>query len=226
MKYFLLANSSDEKIIGKKYPQCKGLPSKLGLTYEWFEQPNSMTKLSNSKFPYLEPELIFELEEKAILTDVVRPSNIMAKGFLVNEKVKELFGQFNLIEHRYYLATVFAKGVEHQYYWLHFKDNEEYLHYADFSKSTFYLGNLARWKEENIEINSVKEFLQIKNNIGFKTINFDRLFLHSSFSKEPKDLFFINSLHKDYIVTENMQKGLQALEITGIEISTPKFFTA
>lgn len=110
MKYFLVANSTNNQIIGKKYPQCKGMPSKMGLTFKWFEQPNSMTKLTNDEFPNFEPELIFELEEKALLTDVVSPSNILAKGLLVNERVKNIFSHFKLMEHRYYPATLIVEG--------------------------------------------------------------------------------------------------------------------
>jgi hypothetical protein len=196
MEYFIATNATDKKIIGKAgYPQCKGVPSSMGLTFKWLERPNSMTNLTNAEFPDFEPELIFELEEKAVLTDVVSPCNISAKGFLINSKVKNVFSQFNLMEHRYYPATLIVKGERHEYFWTHFKELEEYyLSKINFSKSAFYIGNLARRKEADLEIASVEDYYRIKNNIGFKTINFERVALQ----KVNEQLFFINQMHNGF----------------------------
>lgn len=224
MEYYLMSNDTDEKIVGEEYPQCKGIPSKMGLTYKWFDQPNSMTKLTNDDFPDFEPKLIFELEEKAILTDVVSPSNISAKGFLINQKVKDASVQFNLMEHKYYPATLIVQNDKLQYYWVHFKGNEDYfLNNIDFKKSVFYIGNLARWKEADIALNSIEEYKEARKNIGFKTINFEKLHLSNSFKKNPKDLFYIDSLLNDFIISDTLRNKLQVLSITGLRVSKPNF---
>lgn len=50
MEYLIATNETDPKIIGKPgYPQCKGVPTGMGLTFKWLEGPNSMTKLSNGR---------------------------------------------------------------------------------------------------------------------------------------------------------------------------------
>ena len=218
MKYYLLSKSTDEKIIGR-YPQCKGLPSGMGLTYEWFEQPNSMTKLRNDDFPEFDPELIFELEKKAILSDVVIPSNIIAKGFLVNEKVKDLFSQFKLMEHKYYPANLFFKGVEYQYYWLHFKDCEEkYLGNIDYQNSSFFVSNLALMKEKDISIISRDDFWDKKMNLPMKHIRATKLKLSEGLLNEGLDLFYIPYVHSDFWVSNKLSKAIEVTEITGFEI--------
>lgn len=224
MDYYLLSNSTDEKIVGKQYPQCKGMPTGMGLTSKWFEQPNSMTKLTNDEFPNFEPELIFELDEKAKLTDVVTPSNISAKGLLVNDKLKNIFDSFNLMEHKYYPATLIVNGEKRNYYWLHFKEsNDVFLNYIDFDKSSFYIGNLARWKEATIEINSIDDYYQSKKNLGFKTINFEQLFFKENFKQNPIELFYINNLHNDFIINDVLKNTLQTLNIKGFEVYKSKF---
>jgi hypothetical protein len=224
MEYFLLGNTTDEKIVGKQYPQCKGMPSGLGLTSKWFEQANSMTNLNNNEFPNFEPELIFELDEKAKLTDVVTPSNISAKGLLVNDKLKNILDSFNLIEHRYYPAILIVNGEKRHYYWLHFKEsNDVFLNYIDFEKSSFYIGNLARWKEATIDINTIDEYYQIKKSIGFKTINFEQLYFKENFKQNPIELFYIDNLHNDFIINDVLKNTLQTLGIKGFEVYKAKF---
>src|SRR5690606_25582916 len=165
------SNSGDEKTIGKKYPQCKGMPSGMGLTQNWFESPNSMTKLTNLDFPNFDPELIFELEDAAILTDVVSPSNISAKGFLINEKVKKLFEGFKLIEHKYYPAVLIVRRNRLQYYWLHFKANEDYfLRKIDYKQSKFHISNLAYKRIDDLKIFSYQEYLERRKSLSMKYI--------------------------------------------------------
>ena len=38
VNYYILSNATDEKVIGKKYPQCKGFPSVLKGTLNWFDK--------------------------------------------------------------------------------------------------------------------------------------------------------------------------------------------
>ena len=218
MKYYFLSNSTDEEVIGK-YPQCKGLPSRMGLTYEWFEQPNSMTKLTNEDFPEFKPELIFELEGKARLTDVVSPSNITAKGLLVNEKIKELFSQFKLMEHKYYPANLFFHGLEYQYYWLHFKDCEEkYLGGIDYQNSSFFLSNLAFMKVKDMSIISRDDFWDKKMNLPMRHIRATKLQLSNGLSNERLDLFYLPFIHSDFLVSNQLSRAIEVTDITGFEI--------
>lgn len=220
MKYYKLSLASDKKIIGKAgYPQCKGVPKSLGLDFSWFDKPNSMTNLTNEDFPDFEPELIFELEEKAILTDVVSPSNISAKGFPINQKVKDILGHFNLMEHRYYPATLIEKGNKYDYYWLHFKDCEEkYLGEVDFKNSSFFVTNLAFTELEKITLESRDDFWNKKMNLPMKHIRVENLNLREHLKNQKLDLFYIAYIHSGYFISEKLYKAIQVNNITGVDL--------
>ncbi len=216
-EYYIASNSTDEKIIGKKYPQCKGLPSGMGLTFDWFDRPNSMTNLNNDEFPNFEPELFFELEEKAILTDIISPSNVSAKGFLVNQKVKDILSEFNLMEHKYYPATLIVKGDKLKYYWLHFYDNEEkYLNGIDYKLSNFFISDLTFRKTDDIIIVSRDDFWKKKMSLPMKHIRVNKLKFTQGIQNENLDLFYVTYIHSDYWISDRLAKRLLALNIKGI----------
>lgn len=221
MEYFLISNSTDKKEVGH-YIQCKGMPD--GYNYKWYDEPNSMTNLTNDTFPDFEPDLVFELEKKAKLTDVISTSNISAKGFLVNEKIKNIFDRFNLMEHKYYPAIVIYKEQKFNYYWLHFKENEsKYLNYIKYNESKFYIGNLARWKEKDVVISDVKTYLNLRKNLVFKLISIDTICFNNTFYNKPKDIFYIDNLHFDFIISETLKNVMQESKITGFHFYIPKF---
>lgn len=225
MNYLILSNSADKKEIGTKYPQCMGMPSDLGFTFEWFKQPNSMTKLRNDEFPNFAPDLVFELEKKAKLTDFISPSNISANGFLINQKVKDLLSQFNLMEHRYYPATLIVKGNKLNYYWLHFINCEEkYLGNIDYKNSTFEVTNLIYTKLQDIEIKSRDDFREKQMNLPMKHIRVSKLRLTEELAAENLDLFYIAYIHSYYWCSGKLCKAFQDNGITGIELKNQNIF--
>ena len=70
MKYYLIAPSVEEDEVGE-YPQTTG-------TYPGYNRnaPNSMENLTSDCFPHFIPDLRFIIDDNAILTDVVSPSNL------------------------------------------------------------------------------------------------------------------------------------------------------
>ena len=124
------------------------------------------------------------------------------------------------MEHKYYQATLIVKGDKLPYYWLHFKKQDDYFfNKIDFEKSSFYVGNLARWKQSELNIASTEDYYRIRKSIGFKTINFESV----SISKVEEDLFYIDQMHNDFLISNELAKTLQALKISGLEVSEPKF---
>jgi restriction endonuclease len=111
MHYYIVRNSLNNKEVGKALFQCKSMPEKKSGT-RWFDEPNSMTNLTNNEFPDFVPDLQFELENKAKLTDIIKPTNLPAQGFLLSEKAKAVFESFNLMEHLYYNAIVITPKGE------------------------------------------------------------------------------------------------------------------
>lgn len=99
----------------------------------------------------------------------------------------------------------------------------EYLKYIDFKKSTFFLGNLARFKESPLEINSIEDYNNCKKNIGFKTINFELLHFSEKFENQNQDLFYINYLHNDFFVSQKLKVAIESNSVSGMNIYEPKF---
>jgi hypothetical protein len=83
MEYYILKNATTRKQVGH-YIQTAGWVDGCNIN-----APNSMANLDSEEFPNFIPDLRFDLEEKAKLTDIVSASNIVAHGFLINEKVKK-----------------------------------------------------------------------------------------------------------------------------------------
>ncbi|MBR4116179.1 MAG: hypothetical protein IKK40_09225, partial [Bacteroidales bacterium] len=89
----------------------------------------------DEEFPDFKPDLRFDLEKGSKLTDLVS-SGVNVPGFMINERVKNIFEQCKLPEHRYYEATVTDhKGVAHPYYYLHIMPNDYSI--IDFDKTIF-----------------------------------------------------------------------------------------
>ena len=219
MKYYILSNATDEKEIGKKYPQCKGVPE--GYTFTWYDEPNSMTKLTNEEFPKEKPDLVFELHEKAILTDVISPDNISARGMLINEKTKELLNNFKLLEHRIYPATLFANRQMHKYYWVHFyKDNFSGL---DFKNSNFIEVNLMKRKIKSVDVNSLEDYNFFRKNKEKKSnsIVAEKLILNDSFKN--LDVFLFPLVHDYLIISKKIYECFQDNQISGVKYKEATF---
>jgi hypothetical protein len=178
-----------------------------------------MTNLSNDDFPDFEPELIFELEEKAKLTDVISPSNISAKGFLVNGKVKNLLSGFVLMEYKYFPATVIFRKEKLEYYWLHFKENEhDFLANVNFKSSSFFIANLAFMRVDSISIQSYEDFIDKKANLSMKHILADKIALNNTLMAQNYDLFYISYINNNFFASESLKKAIADKNITGFSI--------
>jgi len=219
MKYFILSNSTDEKEIGNDYPQCKGVPK--GYSFKWYDNPNSMTELSNDFFPKNTPNLIFELKETAILTDVVSPNNINARGFLVNQKVKNILCNYKLLNHQFYNADVIVKNKIYKYYWVHFVKKD--LTGINFKKSYFIEADLFDDKVKNVTVNSLENYITCKNNRDSK---FNRIIIESLKLNEdilPLDLFFFPMIHSNMIVSQKLLNKIKECNIKGLKYKEASF---
>ena len=126
MKYYRLDNSVNTKEIGRHYLQT---------TFADKKTMDSCWSLVDEEFPDFKPDLRFDLEKGSKLTDVVS-SGVDVPGFMINERVKNIFEQCKLPEHRYYEATVKdLKGVIHPYYCLHILPNDYSM--IDFDRTMF-----------------------------------------------------------------------------------------
>lgn len=215
MEYFLISNSTEKKETGVIGPQCMVFPD--GYNLDWYELPNSMTNLTNDCFPDFEPSLIFELDKKAKLTDFISQAIILARGFLINQKVKEIFEQFNLGQHKFYPATVIHKENKYQYFWLHLLDNDYYD--IDYKNSLFYEGNSAGWKNYNISINSYDELKNIKNQDIPNFIWVEKLRLNELFTINISDIIMFSNIHNKIFVSDQLYSSLKENRCTGFKVT-------
>jgi hypothetical protein len=217
MKYYLLdTDTSNKKVVGA-YPQTTFIKE-----YD-FNAPNSMHNLSFYEFPSFVPDLRFALEKKAKFSDVVHPSNITANGFLLNEKTRTVFEQFNLVSHQYYEASIIDLKINKTlpYFWLHLINNT--YEGIDFQKSSFYFldNSFQRLTDAPIHFENEIAFLAFKEQLCEKFGSFTGGIEHLVLTKEIKAkkievLFFQGGLFSDYIVSEIFIEAIQKAGITGL----------
>lgn len=216
MKYFRLKNSNSHKEVGFQF-QTNGYIE----GYE-IDGPNSRTKLTYDIFPDFVPDLRFGLHPKSKLTDVVDASNISAMGFLINEKVKNIFSQFKNSGYRFYDATIIDhNGQMLPYFWMHIVSNNYSM--IDFEKSIFRKSNfplkIATTKNgDSIDILNIDDFEE-KGEILFHDDYYvvpDEIKIDN---KEEYDCLYFSKLRiKSVYISERLAKMLKKEKVTGIEI--------
>ncbi len=217
MTFYLLTASTDDNVIGASYPQCKGMPSGEGLTKDWFDMPDSMTKLNNRTFPKIEPDLRFELEEDSILTDLVSPSNISARGLLLSKRAKMVLQVFPMMPHKFYSAQLKHSGVIYEYFWLH--PVRESFDSIDFSNSQFHLANLAMVKIRDLHISSQADYIQVKAENRMKHVRADKLTLFSNSEERKHHVTMFPPLHSKILISQELKNSIQENNLTGFDFS-------
>ena len=104
MQWYSISPSTNEKIIGT-FPQTDGMGPGYNL-----RGANSVWNLPNLRKPDFEPDFdCFRLDKKAKLTDVISTAIINACGFIVSDKLKNIFDEFKLPPHIYYPVKILHK---------------------------------------------------------------------------------------------------------------------
>ena len=217
MKYYILENAVSRKQVGFMI-QTDGFIEDYDI-----DGPNSRIHLTYDEFPNFVPDLRFELHPKSKLTDVVQASNISAKGFLINEKVKSIFEQCLLPEHRYYEATILNHDGEIlPFYWLHIISNDYNI--IDFNESEFRMTDdpLKGENTKNFELIKIlnEEDFCNKNHLLFNDNKFvvaDILKLHDT--KRYDMLYFSNIDVCSVFISEKLANMLKKAKVTGIDIT-------
>lgn len=209
MEWYIISNSKDDDI-GSQYPQTEFMSPGYDL-----HKPNSVWNIPNAIFPAFEPDLdYFVLHKKAKLTDVISTGFISAAGFLINDKVKAIFEQFNLPAHKYYPAKVMHKNALYvNYFWLHFgEDNSELI---DFQNSQFELLELGFPEEANpLSVNNIDDLINIrKENSSIKKIHP----LIITMNKNNLDLFFFNYFWNKLYVNKKMHDAFSSSKVSGLQ---------
>ncbi len=214
--YYRLRNAVTRKQVGTMF-QTNGFIEGYNI-----HGPNSRVRLEPDEFPNFVPDLRFGLIEKAKLTDVVHASNMSAKGFLINEKVKKIFDQCLLPEHRYYDASLLDReGNNLPYYWLYLKSNDYQM--VDFEKSVFRKTPrvVKNFLIKNDPIYSVKNFDEYEKVHYGSTIEDDYVILDILKIRNTMNydmLHFYKLSTTDIYISEKLATLLKKEKVTGIDI--------
>ncbi len=204
-KYYILKPAVDTPETGSAYPAVESYDD-----YD-FNAPNSVHKLTFREFPGFEPDIRFKLKPGAKLTDMLSQAAISAHGFLINEKLKNVFSSLNIVPHKFYKAYIEdSKGTIHNYYWMHIVWEDFSI--IDWDKSLFFYAHY----EDKIKLNfsSVSKYQNKKKELGmFTPIQVERLYLKSV----DFDLF-VHPLQALILLSHKGKAPLQENNIKGIDI--------
>jgi hypothetical protein len=199
--YYKLENRTDKEV-GNVFPQVSCFNQKLAHSIKFDE------------FSNFDTEILFELSPKAKLTDVLSQATISSHGLLINQKVKDLFVGFTIMEHRYYKCIVKdQKGITHNYYWLHIvKDLTDAINY---NLSTFYYTQ-SGFKKGAINLKSYTHYLDQKKENGILWgVKIDKISLNKSI--DIFDLISCIPFEMGIYISPLLNVHLQENKISGIE---------
>ncbi|NOS93060.1 MAG: hypothetical protein HOP30_14145 [Cyclobacteriaceae bacterium] len=202
--YYILKPAVGTEETGNAYPAVESYPD-----YD-FNAPSSVHKLSFHEFPDFNPDIRFKLAKGANVCDMMGQATINANGFLISEKLKDIFEKANIIPHKFYPATIEAKGTLHPYYWLHlvWDDGKKII---DFPNSVFYKQKFSN-NLGYLKINSEADFVKTKSEIGSRfMIGFEKLRL----KEQPSYDLMIVPFKTDIFISEKLKFQLSSL--TGLE---------
>ncbi len=204
MKYYT-ASYSTGKETGRDFPQ-------LHCTTQ-----SSAHQISAWEFPDFKPELQFELNKTAKLTDVLSNAAIPGFGFLHNGRTKQILNGFNLMKNKFYDAEILLPktGKKEKYDYLHLCD-PELSRTIDYKKSVFYEEEFV-FRTGKIQINSYEHYneLKLKDKEAKFSVDLDEIFVTDSFDRTLDMFVFLPFSGKIYI-TERLKDELEKEKITGL----------
>ncbi len=205
-QYYIIRPAVDTLETGNAFPAAESYDN-----YD-FNAPNSVHKLNFREFPDFVPDIRFKLAKGAKLTDMLSQAAISAHGFLINEKLKNVFEQFNMVPHKYYPASIEDHhGNFHRYFWLHLIW-EEWKNIIDWKNSNFFIRRVSK-NMGPIEISSYDDFLSLKEELGvLKMIDFEKIIFKN---KIQFDLF--TQLKSDVYSTKKLKEYIEFNSFSGVD---------
>lgn len=210
MKYYKIRNSSDGKVIGRKYPQLTPLS---GFHHE---DPMSIVQLSD-EYPMQSTNSLLILNKSAKLTDVL--SGIFGY-FTINERVKGVLLKFK----PHYVSFIPIKIIEptnNKWFVMYTPYSDELTEMINFEETIFCI--LSK-KLEIVEEFQLNPFSQNKRQLlrdkfaEYETppiIKINKLVIKNKYKN--LDFFSISPFINDPIISENIKKELDDQKITGFE---------
>ena len=189
-----------------------------------------------SKYKFLDREIIFSdliLSDDSSEVDFIKDYGaIGGYGLIVSARIKELLSRFNLGKHRFYpLGYIDKNNIRHEgrYYWLQILVDEVY-DWIDYKKSVFYwvdfieLLNSKNPEKHYIMFNNARELEEYLNDfdVAMKKFRYEKIVMTDEYCKNPVDLFHLQKIDFDHIITKKLKEALEKIKATGIEPMTRK----
>lgn len=204
-KYYILKPAVDTPETSSTYPAVESYDH-----YD-FNAPNSVHKLTLREFPDFKPDIKFKLKSGAKLTDMLSQAAISAHGFLVSDKLKNIFSQLSIVPHKFYPAYIEdTQGALHNYYWMHIV--WENFSIINWDKSHFFYAHYEN--KISLNFNSVSEYQNKKKELGmFTPIQVESLYL-----KFVDFDLFVHPLQALILLSHKGKATLQENNIKGVSI--------
>ena len=225
-----MSKSTDPKVIGPKYPQCEEMCGEY-----YYPAPWSVWKIpSEGELKVLPKVDCFELKYHAKVTDLISAIQLSAPSvMLLSERFYNLLMNFNCMCSVVFESKVMHRKKAYPYRFLYFP--EQHVHFIDFKKSRFYIGDAGRTWRYNISISSFEEYKKeqgkreqqndiARKKVGEKMEIITLLELHLDESKIDKDLFRLRGPMLAFIVSQRLKDAIESQGLTGMKFTPAQGF--
>lgn len=219
MKYFVMNESLDEKLVGSDFPQVY----KFIKGYDE-DAPDSLLSLYKYRdsFPDYVPNL-----DGVMLAGYAKLTDFLSNGFshslrIISPRAKSVLEQYHLCPHRFYPLGLYKRKVRHDYFLFKFVSN--YSDFVDYERTSFRERDITSgYKSDPFFIKSREDFWErrekIKTERGISWgIWGDRIVMNESFDREL-DFFVISILDANTYVSERLKNAIESAGLTGWEFS-------
>lgn len=219
MKYFIMEESLNEKIIGGNFPQVY----KFIKGYDE-DAPNALFSLYKYRnaFPDYVPNL-----DGVMLAGYAKLTDFISNGFsnrlrIMSPRAKAVLGQYNLCSHQFYPLGLYKRKIKHDYFLFHIVS--DYSDFVDYERTSFQEYDLiSGYKSESFFVHSKAEFWEKREAIKTeKDISWgiwgDRIVMNKDFNHEL-DFFVISILDANTYVSERLKNAIETAGLTGWEFT-------
>ncbi|WP_462268079.1 hypothetical protein [Mucilaginibacter sp.] len=227
-RYYLFNEACASVETGPEFPQIQRW--KPGYDETKADSYDAYYKASNKgeHFPDFEPDLnTLILHSRAKFTDLI--SSGFSIGYIVSKQMKNVFEDFVFPPHRFYPVKISHKKKEPiEYFLIHLlsKHFEDYLDDIDYSRSSFYIADIALKPLQTIALTSKNNYLskvielqqRAKSDDIFTSIQASTIYFTSNFDSTLD--FFKAPFGINYFISERLKDALFEHCLTGFEVQS------
>ncbi|MDP1803207.1 MAG: hypothetical protein Q8L81_17730 [Bacteroidota bacterium] len=222
MEYFILKHAIDTYETGSVDRQIIWTnPKKI--------EPNPLFIINKARDGEFPPDFLFpfdylELNKGAKLSDLM--SSQFYNGFIVSAKLKKLLEESNVKDYKFYDIILYNKEAEIKGYY-YFHSASCLRNYIDYSKSTFFIGEMLgkKIRDLKIKIETYDDLIKIHKDLpmGHELLYPDKFYLSSRFPFSI-DLFRLGAFNYDFFISKRLKEMIESNHVTGVSIKPVEDF--